>query len=186
MKIKFLSKIYIGTKRKISIISMVVVFICIVMLLCMLFKLLMDDFESSDLLGMLTPLLIVMVARNHRSEKHEYAYTDAELYFGADSLKITYAMVDGGKKIGFFSEETQIAYEDIDLIEYGKELSCFRIVANCIRKRLFYSTQKEFLIENGEMPAQTFLYVLDEDVADDVRKKLQNVSHSIIRIMEDQ
>lgn len=184
MKIEFLSKIYIGAKKRFSVISMIIVVICVIMSGCMLLKALMGDFNISDLTSMLTSLIIIFVARNHR--KAEYVYVDVlgEIAFENEEMKITYANVRDERNNDCFSDETIICYDEIELIEYGKELSCFRIVANCIHKRKYVDEEKEYIIENGEQPTETFIHVIDEEIAMEIKDKLQKVTKSIIRILE--
>lgn len=184
MKIEFLSKVYVGTKKKFSIIPKLIIMICIIMILCMLFKLLMDDFNISDLSAMLTSLLIIFISRGHRKEDEQYADTLGEITFDKEDMKITYANVYDDTKKENFLEETHICYDDIEIIEYGKELSCFRIVARCMRKRCYLNSNTEYLMENGEKTAETFIHVSDEDVASEIKNKLQKITKSIIRVLE--
>lgn len=184
MKIEFLSRLYIRSKRKGSFLGFIVGITCTVVLVCMLFKLMMGDFNSSDLTSVLISLIIVLVARNRRKEIPLYVDTKGEISFCQEKLKITYANVFDEQTKENFVDETSIKYDEIDVIEYGKDLNCFRIVAKCVRKRTYFDTTKEMLIEDGDAVVETFVYVYDEAVADEIRMKLQKVTKSIIQVLE--
>lgn len=184
MQNTFTSKVFIGNKKKNLALSILLFLISIIIILCVLIKLIVGDFHFSDISGILISVLILNTCRNNRRPKPQYATAMGKIDFSNEGMTITYEDVDGGKALGRFTETTNIRYEDIECIQFGQQLSCYRIVAKCIRKRFFYDFGRERELENGEKTANTYVYIMDEDEDVELRRNLQKYTGCIVAIID--
>lgn len=85
--------VHTEVKNRISALKIIVTVNCAIMIFCILFKIAMDDFNPSDVIRLLTPLLIIFVANgNRRPKKFVNAY--GTIAFGNIGLSISYTIPD--------------------------------------------------------------------------------------------
>ena len=180
---EFKSKIYIENRRKNSFVRVVISTLCLVFMLLVLFKALMGDFSVSDISPLFIPLILIFGFVRGGKPYPVYADCIGKAEFESEKLRITYENVDGGKKIGQFSQTTVVIYDEIESIEFGQELQCFRIFAPCDSKRFYEKYHKEESIQNKESVNEILVYFLDEDEAKSFSKTLQIKAKRIIQYL---
>lgn len=184
MQNTFSSKVFVENRKKSLVLRVFLVLIAAIIVICVLIKLVVGDFRFSDISGILLSVLIIFVCKNQSTPTPQYAAAIGNIAFEKEKMIITYADVDGGKSLGRFTETTVIPYEDIESIQYGNALSCYRIVGKCLKKRYFEKFSREKVLENAEKTVATYLYVLDEDEDVEIRRKLQKYSGCIVGIVD--
>lgn len=187
MELKFASKVYIGHRKKFRFWNLFMNLIAAVICVCVLIKIVVGDFSFSDISGILISFLLISLSRNKLSGEKIYGCGECILKFEPEKMAITYPRIDSDDKNGSFKETVIIRYEDIENIEYGKALECFRIVACCDRKREYQNQPEHQVVQLSEpdYPEETFLYVLDEEMQDQVLKSISKHAEFIVRVIED-
>ncbi len=183
MNVIFSTRVYIGAQKKFSFKRIFFVILGIIIFLCFLIKILMGDFSFGDIAGFLLSLIII---GSCRVEKPMYAYTNGNIRFYNEYMEILYPDIDGGKKIGRYSELTTIKYENIESIEYGEELECYRIISKCEQTREYFQFGKKNVVQDGGGVAEIFMYVLDEVQNEKVMHLLKQYTNTEIEIVHQQ
>lgn len=187
MELKFASKVYTGQKKKFRFWNLFMNLIAAVICVCVLIKIVVGDFSFSDISGILISFLLISLSRNKLSGEKTYGCGECILKFEPEKMTITYPLIHSDDKKGSFKENVIIRYEDIENIEYGKALECFRIVACCDRKREYQNQPEHPFVQlsDPDYPEETFLYVLDEEMQDQVLKSISKYAEFIVRVIED-
>lgn len=184
MKIKFNSQVFIGNKRGNIVLRILRLLTGAILISLVGIKILVGDFNISDISGILVAMIIISVCNRGSRQKPQYASTLGSVEFGQEKMKITYADIDGGKNVGLYSESSTIQYDEIDSIEYGRDLNCFRIVANCLKIRNYMQFHDEKIISSGADKIETFMYVMDSNVAIDILQNFEKYTGISVTILE--
>ena len=179
MEIK--SKIFVENKKKKGVLRGILLVVCLIFLLLLLFKLFMGDFKASEITTLFIPLVLIFVFLNGGKQTPIYADVNGKINFDDTEMNITYDCVDGGSSIGEFTQVTDLSYEDIESIEYGTELKCYRILAPCKTSRFLKKFNKEKIIQDKDSVNEILIYVLDENEDVLFRKELQTKAKRIIK-----
>lgn len=183
MEIKFNSQVFIGNKHRNLFLRILGILIGGILLCAVGIKILVGDFAISDISGIIMSVIIIGVCNSHSKPKPQYASAIGKIEFEQDNMTITYVDVNGGKNVGLYTDITNIHYDEIESIEYGKDLNCFRVVANCLRKRQYVEFQNEKIVHNGDK-VETFMYVMDTSVAEDILDNLEKYTGSTVKVLE--
>lgn len=184
MSEEFDSKVYIGNGGGSLALRILLFAVSAVITAAVLIKVAAGDFRTSDVTGILLALLAIAIGRTRIGSRPRYAFVRGSIEFEGERMVIRYGDVDGGKKIGRFDESYDICYDEIERMEFGRDLSCFRILARCRHDRIYHDFGKERrqTLANREKTEEIFLYVLED--AEDMRDKLQRNAGCAVRVLE--
>lgn len=187
MRNEFSSKVFLRQETKHVGLKIGYLILGTIIIGCVLIKVIAGDFSFSDISGILFILFLISLAKGRKTPELKYGFGDCIIDYENDKMTITYPNISGGSSIGCFKETTVIRYEDIESIEYGKVLECFRIVAKCQTIRDFVTKGKEHSVILAEPKdiTETFIYVLDKEMQAVVLKSIQKSASFIVRIIED-
>lgn len=186
MKNEFSSKIYLKNNKGTNVLNVFLAVIGVVVCCCILIKILVGDFRLSDISGIIFTLVLIGFAKTRVPKKPVYGYGSCILDFDREKMTITYPNINSQMKEGSFKETAVIRYEDIETIQYGKALECFRIVAASDRKREYLSGKHELIqLTTSDEIGETFIYVLDEDMQNIVLNNIQKYASMIVTVIED-
>ncbi len=186
MQYRFGSKVEIKEYKKNPVLLILGIVFAVVMGLCILIKIIVGDFHFSDISGFFLPLIIIGNYKLNKPAKRRFCMAEGVIDFGEEQMTITHADVDGGEKLGRFTEEAVIRYDEIESIQYGPALSCFRLVAGCKQKRVFAADGREEILDDGELPREYFLHVNDELDAEELKKLIQKHAEFIVSVVEEE
>lgn len=187
MRDEFSSKVFIGQETKHRGLRALYLIIGVIIIGCVLIKVIAGDFQFSDISGILFVVFLIGLSKSRMAPELKYGFGVCVIDYEADKMTITYPNIGGNSSEGKFTEKTEIRYEDIESIEYGKALACFRIVGRCKRERRYFAKGKERIINfaSPEDISEIFIYVLDEEEQQVVLKNMQRKARFIIRVIED-
>lgn len=185
MREEFDSKVYIGNSGGSLVLRVLLFAVSAVVTVAVLIKVTVGDFRISDLSGIFLALFLIALGRSRIGSRPRYAFTGGSIDFEGEHMVIRYRNVDGGKKLGRFDESYDICYDEIERIEFGRELSCFRVLAKCCHDRIYYDfgEVRRQTLANREKTEEIFLYVMDD--AEAMREKLQRYTGCMVRVMEE-
>lgn len=164
LKIEFSSKVYTGRKSSSLLFRSLFLLAGAVILLTVIIKMLAGDLHMADYGGILFSVFLIWRANRSWRGAPQYVYTNGEIVFEEDRLTIRYGNTGAGRedrKCG----TTVLLYREIESIEYGEVLHCYR-----------------FITEGG---AETFMYVLNGDEEQEIRKSIRRYTGFLVRVMED-
>ena len=162
LKIEFSSKVYTGRKSSSLLFRSLFLLAGAVILLTVIIKMLAGDLHVADYGGILFSVFLIWRANRSWRGAPQYVYTNGEIVFEEDRLTIRYGNTGAGKGDG---NTKVIWYREIKSIEYGEALHCYR-----------------FITEGG---ADTFMYVLNGDEEQEIRKSIRKYTGFLVRVMED-
>lgn len=183
MKIKFNSQVFIGNRRVNIVLRILGLLIGAILIGMVGIKVLVGDFDISDISGIIVAMIIISVCNKNSKQKPQYVSTLGNVEFEQEKMKITYTDIDDGKKLGLYSESSTIWYDEIESIEYGRDLNCFRIVANCLKVRDYIQFHNEKIINSGEDKIETFMYIMDPNVAVDIQHNFEKYTGIKVTIL---
>lgn len=146
-------------------------------------KILAGDFSISDIVCILIGILMIWCSVNS-SGTPQFFPALCELEFEPDKMIISYKDVDGGKKVGLYSETTTIQYDSIKNIEYVKEADCFTIEASCLTKRTYMQPKTKKPVSNSEEEPETFIYVMVSNIVPNILDGLKKHTNIVIKTVE--
>lgn len=187
MRDEFSSKIFIGQETKNRALKVLYLILGIIITGCVLIKFVVGDFRFSDISGILFVVFLIGLSKSRMTPELKYGFGVCMIDYEADKMTITYPNIGGNSSEGKFTQRTIIRYADIESIEYGRELECFRIVGKCDTQRQYLTSGKEknVRLASREEISETFIYVLDEEEQPVVFKNIQKNARFIIRVVED-
>ena len=186
MEYVFNSKIYTGESKSNIWFKIVLIIVGGIIVVSILIKLLMRDFNPSDLKAVLFALIIIGCSKINVGSKAMYMDTIGKIQFDLDGLHIIYEDIWSSKNSERYDEDTFIRYSDIREIDLSRDLDCFRIVGDAERRRMYKSTGKELIEENPDEDSETFIYVEDDEQQNELKDILQKRAKFIIKEMEEQ
>lgn len=184
MKIEFNSQVFVGNKRGNLVLKFFGTLVGAILVCSVGIKILVGDFNISDISGIIVAMFIIGACNGNRRPNPQYVSTLGNIEFEKDKMTITYMDINGGKNVGLYSEFSTIQYDEIESIEYGKELNCFRIVGKCLKKRNYMKFNDEKLVSNGNEKIETFMYVMDLNVAEDILDSFEKYIGIGVKVLE--
>lgn len=186
MRDEFSSKVFLGQEKKYRGLRILFLLLGIIIIGCVLLKIIVGDFHFSDISGILFSVFLIGLLKSRMPAELKYGFGVCTIDYGQDKMIITYPSINDNDE-GKFMEKTVIRYEDIESIEFGRALECFRIVGKCDTKRQYLTPGKEKVMNlaSPEEISETFIYVLDEEEQSAVFKNMQKKASFIIRVVED-
>lgn len=167
MKIEFSSKVYAGKKSSGLLFRFLFLLAGGVILLTVIVKMLAGDLHMADYGGILFSVFLIWKGNRGGRGVPQYIYTDGEITFEEDHLTIQYGNTGVGKRYG---DTTVLRYREIKSIEYGEALHCYRFVTEG---------------RSGDDRTDTFMYVLNGDEEQEIRKSIRKYTGFLVRVMED-
>lgn len=183
MRDEFSSKIYIEQESNNIGMRILFLFIGIIVIGAVLIKLIVGDFKISDITGILFYFILINVMKSRIPPKYVYAHGQCIIDYDKEKMTITYPNMNTGKR-GTFKDVNVIRYDDIENIQFGKELGCFRIVARGERIREYLETGKKAQMATIDKMEETYIYVLEEEEQDQLMRNLQRKAGFIITVLE--
>lgn len=139
------------------------------MILCIvIIKIIVNDLRMADFGGILFSVFLIWRGNVGGKATPQYTYADGEIEFGEDRLTIRYRR--GNAKGTGAEKATVLIYRQMESIEYGEALRCYRFVTNGGREK---------------DRVQTFMYVLDEEAQPEIRRNLGRYTGLSVCVMED-
>lgn len=185
MKNEFSSKVYLKNSLGNRILNIIFAVIGVVVFGCIFIKMIVGDFRISDISGIIFTIVLIALAKSRVPKKPIYGYGTGILDFAEEKMTITYPNINSTIEKGPFKETVVIRYEDIETIQYGKALECFRIVAASDRKREYLSGKCEIVqLATPDIVGEVFIYVLDEEMQPVVLKNIQKYARFIVTVIE--
>jgi len=192
MNIKFSSKVAIDNpenKKKHPILTVLVILFMVIMGAAILIKLLVGDLSGINIMAFVLPFLAYQRLRRNSIPEPQFAMAAGNIDFQEHEMKISYVDVDGGEKIGRFDEEIVVSYSDIccDIcdVEYSSTLSCFHMVAHYKHSRVYKDVEKSSMSVNSEEFGDICVFVLDESVADEIKKCIQQYADVSVEVLDE-
>lgn len=184
MDYEFDSKVYVGESGGYIWLKVLLIILGAVIGICLLIKLLMGDFNPSDLKSLIFALIIIGCSKLNMGAKPLYENVHGRIHFDKEELYIAYTNIVTSSKRKLCDEKTFIKYADIKEIDLSRDLDCFRIVGDARRERLYKKSGQRVVEQNPDEDGETFIYVSYDDEQDQLKKLLQKNASLIIREME--
>lgn len=183
MRYEFGSKVFLGRAKGNLFLRILFIIAALMISFALLIKIIVNDFAFSDMANILVILLLIGASSRRGRSKLQYAFTNCIVEFGNEQMTISYPNVNGGKNLGSFQDVYTIEYKDIENLEFGRELGCFRIVAKHTLKKTCFDLGKENVWEK-EPGSEIFLYVLEEEEQETVLKAMRRYTGFLVRVIE--
>ncbi len=184
MKYKFDSKYYVG-EQKGNIFFRIFIFVMAAFFLILWsIKIFVGDFELTSIGSVVFLFFLIWILKGRIGTKSQYVNATGEILFTENNMEIVYYdILIKNKRI---KEITNIKYSDIESIELGKELSCFRIVSKAKKIKVECDTGKETLISNREDIIENFMYVASEEEQQNIKEAIFKNTNIKVKVMEEQ
>lgn len=186
MEYIFNSKLYIGNSNRKTWFKVLCLVIAAIIGICLLIKIIMKDFNPSDVKSIIFSLIIIWCSKMNMGGEPMYVDTMGTVSFDDDGIKIVYNDVILPKKGLRFDETVYVKFSDIIEIDLSRELDCFRIVGKAEQRRLHKKTGQEKVINDLNQEEETFIYVTFDEQQDELKDILQKRAHFIVKEMEEQ
>lgn len=183
MRDEFSSKLYLESEKSNIGMRILVVILGVIIVVCFLIKIIVGDFSFSSIPWLLVILVSSQWIRAKTKVKYLYAHGQCIIDYEKDKMTITYPSMNAGKR-GILKDVNVIRYDDIENIQFGKELGCFRIVAKGNRIREYLETGKKVHMATADKIEETYIYVLEEEEQDNVMRNLQRKAGFIVTVLE--
>lgn len=183
MKDQFSSKLYLESEKSNIGIRILATILAVVVAVCVLIKMIVGDFSLVDVPWLLVIMFMTSVIRQKARVKYIYAHGQCIIDYEKDKMTVTYPSMNAGKR-GIFKDVNVIRYDDIENIQFGKELGCFRIVAKGNRTREYLKKGKTVQMATADKISETYIYVLEEEEQEQVMRNLQRKAGFIVTILE--
>ena len=183
MRDQFSSKLYLENEKNNVGMKILTAILGSIVVICLLIKIIVEDFRFSSIPWLLVILVVSQWVRSKTAIKYVYAHGQCIIDYEKDKMIITYPNMNGGKR-GIFKDINEIRYDNIENIQFGKELGCFRIIAKGNRTREYLGKSKIVQMATEDKISETYIYVLEEKEQEQVMRNLQRKAGFIITILE--
>lgn len=185
MRDQFSSKLYLESEKKNTGTRILQIIIVMILALCVAIKLLVGDFHLADVPWLLVILVMSQGIRKKTEVRYMYGHGQCFIDYDEEKMTITYPNVNAGRR-GNFKDVNVIRYDDIENIQFGKELGCFRIVARGERVREYLSPGKVKTVQMSTINkmSETYIYVLESEDQQTVLYNLQKNAKFIVTVLE--
>lgn len=169
VKIEFHSKVFTGRESTGRLLRGLLLLAGGLILVIIIIKIIAKDFHMRDYGGILFSLFLIWKGNMRGKAVPQYSYADGEIEFEEERLTIRYRNMVSKKEDKRFADAV-ISYGDIENIEYGEALQCYH-----------------FVIRSGskEDKEHIFMYVLDPEEEQVIRKNIRRYTGFLVRVMED-
>ena len=183
MKDEFSSKLYLESEKGNLGLRILAAILVVIIAVCLLIKVIVGDFSFSSIPWLLVILISSQWIRAKTKVKYVYAHGQCIIDYDKDKMTITYPSMNAGKR-GVFKDVNVVRYDDIENIQFGKELGCFRIVAKGNRTREYLGKGKTVQMATADKISETYIYVLEEEEQEQVMYNLQRKAGFIVTFLE--
>lgn len=183
MRDQFSSKLYLESEKNNIGFRIAAAILAVIVTFCVLIKIIAGDFSLADVPWLLIIVVMMQWIRSKTEVKYVYAHGQCVIDYDKDKMTITYPNMNAGKR-GTFKDVNVIRYDDIENIQFGKELGCFRIVAKGNRTREYSGKGKAVQMATADKISETYIYVLEEEEQEQIMRNLQRKAGFIVNVLE--